>query len=205
MDLSKTIREDYYFAGPGPENLEDVIEAVENRVEQTGIRHVVVASHSGRTALAFAERLKGKAEVICVSGRPARRDRGRDWPSITLENRRRLEELGVVVLDRIPYALESTVLQESRWNIASADKVVVETLYMFGQGMKVAVQVVLTATSSGYLEPYQDVIGVGGTRRGADTAIVMKASYTTRIFSENPEHRPEIREIITMPLKKRLP
>ncbi len=203
MDLSKTIREDYYFAKPGRENLEDVVEAVEKRIDQTGIRHVVVASHSGRTAMAIAERLRGKAEVICVSGRPARRDRGRDWPSIAPENRRKLEGLGVVILDRIPYALESTVLQEDRWNTASADKVVIETLRMFGQGMKVAVQVVLTATSSGYLEPYQDVIGVGGTGRGADTAIIMKASYPTRVFSENHEHRPEIREIIAMPLMKR--
>lgn len=201
--MGRIVREDYYFTEPGPENLEDVVEAVEKRVDQAGIRYVVVASHSGKTALAFAERLKGKAEVVCVSAQPSRRDRGREWPTISPENRKRFEELGVVVLDRFPYALESTVLEENMWNTPSADRVVVETLRMFGAGMKVAVQVVLTATSSGYIEPYQDVIGVGGTAKGADTAIVMKASYATRVFSENPEHRPEIREIITMPLKKR--
>ena len=201
--MGRIVREDYYFTEPGPENLEDVVEAVEKRVGQTGIRYVVVASHSGKTALAFAEGLKGKAEVVCVSARPSRRDRGREWPTISPENRRRLEELGVVVLDRFPYALEGTVLEENRWNTDSADRVVVETLRMFRAGMKVAVQVVFTATSSGYIDPYQDVIGVGGTGRGADTAIVMKSSYAIRMFSENPEHRPEIREIITMPLKKR--
>jgi hypothetical protein len=201
--LGKIVREDCYFTEPGPENLEDVVDAVEKRVNLTGIRYVVVASHSGKTALVFAERLKGKAKVVCVSGRPSRRDRGREWPAISSENRRRLEELGVVVLDRVPYAFESTVLWENRWNALSADRVVVETLYMFGSGMKVAVQVVLTAVSSGYVEPYEDVIGVGGTGGGADTAIVMKASYAIRMFSESPEHRPEIREIIAMPLKKR--
>jgi len=201
--LGKIVREDCYFTEPGPENLGDVVDAVEHRVDQTGIRHVVVASHSGKTALVFAERLKGKAKVVCVSGRPPRRDRGREWPTISPKNRKRLEELGVVVLDRIPYALESTVLRENRWNIPSADRVVVETLYMFGSGMKVAVQVVLTATSSGYVEPYEDVIGVGGTGGGADTAIVMKSGYAIRMFSENPEYRPEVKEIIAMPLKKR--
>jgi hypothetical protein len=201
--LGKIVREVCYFTEPGPENLEDVVEAVEKRVNQTGIRYVVVASHSGKTALVFAERMKGKAKVVCVSGRPSRRDRGREWPSISPESRRRLEELGAVVLDRIPYALESEVLRENRWNAPSADRFVVETLYMFGSGMKVAVQVVLTAVSSGYVEPYEDVIGVGGTGGGADTAIVMKASYAIRMFSENQEHRPEVKEIIAMPLKKR--
>lgn len=201
--MGKIIREDYYFSEPGSENLRDVVEAVEKRVAQTGIEYVVVASHSGSTALAFAEKLKGKAKVICVSSRPSRRDRGRSWPAVVPEKRKRLEELGAVVMDRFSYALESTVLQENRWNALSADRVVVETLYMFGQGMKVAVQVVLTATSSGHIEPYQDVIGVGGTSRGADTAIVMRASYPTRLFSEEPEYRPEVREIIAMPLKKR--
>ena len=38
-----------------------------------------------------------------------------------------------------------------------------ETLYCFRQGLKVAMGVALAGVSCGYLIPYQDVIGVGGS------------------------------------------
>jgi len=74
-----------------------------------------------------------------------------------------------------------------------------ETFYTLGQGFKVAVEVVLTAVACGLLEPYQDVIGVGGTSRGADTALVLRATYPATVLSKDPRKRLEIREIIAMP------
>jgi len=78
-----------------------------------------------------------------------------------------------------------------------------ETLYSFGQGMKVAVEVALTAVSCGYLTPYEDVIGVGGSGKGADTAIVLRATYPASMFDKDPAKRLEIREIIAMPVSKK--
>jgi hypothetical protein len=69
--------------------------------------------------------------------------------------------------------------------------------------MKVAVDVALTAVSCGYVAPYQDVIGVGGSGKGADTAIILRATYPASLFDKDPAKRLEIKEIIAMPIAKK--
>jgi len=49
----------------------------------------------------------------------------------------------------------------------------------------------------------EDVIAVGGTNRGADTAIVVKAASTRGWIGPDPNERLEIKEIIALPLLKR--
>lgn len=201
--MVKIIREDYYFDEPGDQNTDDVVEAVKKRVELTGIQHVVVASTSGETALKFARALKGKARVICVSEAPYRREWGQKWPCLKPEYWKELRELNVTVIDKVAYVFHNSVLEGSKWATIFPELLVKETLYSFGQGLKVAVEVVLTAVACGYLKPYQDVIGVGGSEKGADTAAIIRATYPATFFSKDSKKRLEIREIIAMPRKKK--
>jgi len=196
-------RQVYYFDEPGEENTKSVIEAVSKRLEAGGIKRVIVASTSGKTAVEFARSLKGKAELVCVSEAPYRREWGEQWPCLKPAFRRELEKLGVAIVDKTPYVFHSSVLEAARWPNASPERLVKETLYAFGQGVKVAVEVALTAVSCGYVTPYEDVIGVGGSSKGADTAIVLRATYPASLFDKDPEKRLEIREIIAMPLSKK--
>jgi len=127
------------------------------------------------------------------------REWGSKWPIMDPSYKKRLEEVGVAVLDRAPYVFHSSVLEDSKWSQATPEILMRETFYTLGQGFKVAVEVVLTAVACGLLEPYQDVIGVGGTSRGADTALVLRATYPATVLSKDPRKRLEIREIIAMP------
>ena len=196
-------RQVYYFSEPGEENTRWVIEAVSQRLEAGGIGKVIIASTSGKTAVEFARTLKGKAELICVSEAPYRREWGEQWPCLKQSFRRELEKLEVAVIDRAPYVLHSSVLEAARWPSTSPERLVKETLYSFGQGMKVAVEVALTAVSCGYVTPYEDVIGVGGSGKGADTAIVLRATYPASLFDKDPAKRLEIKEVIAMPTSKK--
>jgi hypothetical protein len=63
----------------------------------------------------------------------------------------------------------------------------------------VAVEVVLIAVTMGILEPFQDVISVGGTHRGVDTAIVMNATYPNYVLSQDPAKRLQIHEVLCKP------
>lgn len=197
--MGKQIRETYYFDKPGPQNTQDVIEIVKERAESTGIKEVVVASITGETALSFAKVLVGKTNVICVSGAPYRREWKLEWPCIKPEYGKELEKLGVPIVERAPYVFRSSVLEGSRWAAIFPELLVREILYCFSQGLKVAVEVVLMAVASGWVEPYQDAIGVGGTARGADTAAVIKATYPAMMFSKDAKKRLEIRQIIAIP------
>jgi hypothetical protein len=74
---------------------------------------------------------------------------------------------------------------------------------MFGQGFKVAVEVILIAADKKEVNLYEDIIGVGGTGKGSDTAIIARATTTEEIFSKDESKKLEIREILAMPLKKK--
>jgi len=196
-------RQVYYFDAPGEENTRLVIEAVSQRLEEGGISKVIVASTSGKTAVEFARSLNDKAELICVSESPYRREWGEEWPCLKQEFQQELEKLGVITFDKVPYVLHNSVFEAARWPSDFPERLVRETLYSFGQGMKVAVEVALTAVSCGYPTPYEDVIGVGGSGKGADTAIVLRATYPASLFDKDISKRLEIREIIAMPTSKK--
>jgi len=196
-------RQVYYFDEPGKENTESVIEAVSRRLQAGGIKTVIIASTSGETAVKFARSLGDKVELICVSQAPYRREWGERWPCLKQKFRRQLQRLGVVVIDKAPYIFHNSVLEAAPWSGTFPERLVKETLYCFGQGMKVAVEVVLIGVSCGYVTPYEDVIGVGGSGKGADTAILLRATYPACLFDKDPGKRLEIKEIIAMPISKK--
>jgi hypothetical protein len=193
----------YYFSEPGKDNTELVLEAVTKAVERRGIRDIVVASTSGKTALTFAKALEDEARIICVSESSYRREWGSSFPCMDQKVKEKLESMGVIVLDKIPYILHNSLYESSDYSIPSPETTFRDTLYAFGQGMKVAVEVVLTAVDCGVLEPYKYVIGVGGSGQGADTGIVLRSTYPATVFAKEKEKKLEIREILAMPLEKK--
>ncbi len=192
-----------YFAHPGRKNSGQVVEAVLRRLEEGDLKAVVVASTTGYTAGLFADALAGRPGVTLISVGEAplagEWDSKNKYPFLAPETRQELERRGVIVADRVPYLLHSSVLDTSPWKAPSAEEIVRETLYAFGQGLKVAVEVVLIAVASGFLAPYQDVIAVGGTGRGADTAIVVRATFPNHVLSQDHARRLRIHEVLCKP------
>jgi hypothetical protein len=169
-----------YFAEPGPKNTDEVMKAVAKRIEKGDIKIVVVASTSGDTGVKFARALKGKADVIAVS----HKEMGPDL-------KEKIINLGGVAVDKTHLPLHKAGMDKVR-----------ETLRALGQGFKVAVEVILIATDKGFVKPYKDVVGVGGTGKGADTAIVARSTTSKEVFSGDSSKKLEVREIIAMSLKK---
>ena len=198
-----TKRQVYYFDEPGEGNTDLVVKAVSRRLEAGGVSEVIVASTSGETAVRFARALKGKARLLCVSEAPYRREWGEKWPCLKAKFKKELKELGVDIIDEVPYVFHDSVLENARWSAIFPERLVKETLYCFGQGLKVAVEVALLAVSCGKVAPFRDVIAVGGSSKGADTAIVLRATYPACLFDKDPAKRLEIREVIAMPVTKK--
>lgn len=78
-----------------------------------------------------------------------------------------------------------------------------ESFRAFGQGFKVAVEVILIASDKGQVNLYEDVIGVGGTAKGSDTAIIARTTRSEEMFGKDEKKKLEIREVLAMPLKKK--
>jgi hypothetical protein len=178
--MSSIERKAIYFVNPGPENTRTVIEAVKYRISSGGLKTVVVASTSGKTGFEFARSMGGLASLVVVSHQ-----------EMEAINKQRIEKYGGKALDQTHLPMHSKGVDQIR-----------KSFYSFGQGFKVAVEVVLIASDKGEISLYDDVIGVGGTGTGADTAIVVRATKSNEIFADEESKKLEIREVLAMPLKK---
>jgi hypothetical protein len=52
---------------------------------------------------------------------------------------------------------------------------------MFSQGTKVAVEISIMALEAGLISPDSEVISIGGTSEGCDTALVVRPSFARKI------------------------
>lgn len=178
-----------YFEMPGPVNTEEAIKLAYERAEELGIKDVVVASSHGDTALKVANVFKDpKFNIVAVTISEGYKEEG--W-TMTDEERRRLKDAGVKVFTG-SHSLSGGVDEAFKANV-SVKEVIAHTFYRFCQGMKVCVEVVLMAADAGLIPVDRDVIAIAGTDEGADTAIVVKSSYSRKFLDL------KIREIVCMP------
>jgi len=61
--------------------------------------------------------------------------------------------------------------------------VMADTLKMFSQGMKVCVEIVVMAADMGLIPINEEVVSIAGTRRGTDTAVVIKPVHIHEIYN----------------------
>ena len=106
--------------------------------------------------------------------------------------KQQISEFGGTPVDRTHLPLHTEGMDDIR-----------ETFRAFGQGFKVAIEVILIAADKGLITLYEDVIGVGGTGMGADTAVIARATRTEEVHHKDESKRLEIREVLAMPLKKK--
>jgi len=207
--LSKhEVKKIIYFETLGPHNTDNVVEAVKERIKEGDIKHVIVASISGRTALKVAQELKGMAvSVVCVSGCPSWLVMsGVEYPFVKGETREKLDKLNVAIVDKTPSTLSGDTIDYglARYDYIPASWVVAETLEAIGgYGLKTAVEAILMATDCAAVPPSTNVISLAGTDKGADTAIVAKSTYSPWVFSSNAARRLQVLEIIAMPKQKK--
>ena len=70
--------------------------------------------------------------------------------------------------------------------------IIAEALRLFGQGVKVAVEIAVMAADAGVLSG-ADIVAVGGTGRGADAALVLAPAHQNNFFDL------KVREVICKP------
>jgi len=166
-----------YFEKPGKQNTEDTLRLARARAEELGIKQGVVASTHGYTALKAAEIFEGSGiEIIAVSISTAFDKEG--W-TMNAEERAKVEQAGARVLTTM-HGLADGVA-EGLYGENTPGSVIANTLRMFSQGMKVAVEVSIMALEAGVLPRGREIIAVGGTGEGCDTAVVLRPAYARKI------------------------
>jgi hypothetical protein len=187
-----------YFDNVGEENTDAIVKAAAKRALELGIFHIVVASTSGKTALKMAEAVKDSdIKVIGISHQYGQKEKGQ-W-EVEEEYKKKLEALGAVITTQSHMfsGIERSITK--KFGGYSRLEVISDTLRsLFGKGFKVAIEAAIMAADSGHI-PVSDtteVIAIGGTRWGADVALVLRPAHSSDFFSL------QVREIIAMPRAK---
>ena len=116
-----------------------------------------------------------------------------NYQELSEKRRRELEEKGVAVLT-CQHAFGG-VGRGVRKKLATyqVDEIMAYTLRTFGQGTKVAVEITLMASDAGLVRTDEDVISLGGTSQGVDTALLIRPANSADFFDL------KVKEIICKP------
>ncbi len=174
MELKAT-----YFENTGRENTEEVLRIVRQRAEELGIKTIVVASTAGDTAVKATEVLSG-FKVIAVSHLAG--FRAPDSQEFTEENRKIVENRGGIILTTTHLFSGLSAAMRKKFNTYIIGDIVANTLRIFGEGMKVVCEIAVMAADGGLVRTDEDVIAIGGTGRGADTAVVLRPVNSNNFF-----------------------
>jgi hypothetical protein len=192
-----------YFEKPGPLNTVAVIDAVKGRLVLGDLNTVIVPFTTGKTAEMFSFRLKDVAKVVPISEVDAisacKRIAYSDKSPLGSLVRSRLEEVSDIErrkLHREVFDMTFLPFCGDAWTAVR------ETLYAFGHGMKVAIEISVASVETSKVKAQTRVIAVGGTEEGVDTAIVTKTAAQQEAFGKETEKRLVVQEIIAMPIQK---
>lgn len=188
-----TVSEGYamtvHFNKPGKANTDRTIELAYAKAIQESVKEIVVASYSGYTAFKALDRFKG-FKVVVVGGAAGFE---KNWNRMmSEETREMLEEKGAVVVFSTHVLSGIERAFATRFGGSYPVLGVAETLRLFGQGTKVCVEITVMAADAGDLSG-KDVIAIGGTHSGADTALLITPAHTKSFFDLR------IREVICKP------
>lgn len=165
-----------YFEAPGEENTTTVLSTAKDRANELGIMHVLVPSVRGISAEKALDFFAGTDFTLFFVGTdPARFSR---------EAKERITNSGfkLAFYKEVDYYYPDEVKNAFR---------------RFGQGTKVAVEITLIAAQEEIVEPGTELVALGGSAKGLDTALVIKAATSDEFYEL------EICEILCKPRKTR--
>ena len=182
-----------YYPETGEGNTEKTLHAAKKRADELGIKNIVVSSTRGGSALAALDVFKGY-NVVIVTHEAGFREPGKI--EMGDETVAEIKKKGGKVLTTVHAFGGVATAVWKKFNTLESGMLIANVLRMFGQGMKVTVEITIMAADAGLLPMDGDVVSIAGTGKGLDTAIVVKPAHSRELFDLY------VKEIIAKPTKR---
>jgi len=179
-----------YFKKPGKENTEETLKLAKARAIELDIKTIIVASTTGESGTKAAKFFEGYKVIVvshvCGSREP-------DVQEMSEEHMAAIKQIGgVIVTAGHAFAGIDRAIRR-KFNTYEVSEIIAGTLRIFGQGTKVAAEIAMMAADAGLVRTDEEVISVGGTGAGLDTAVILSPVNTHSFFDMT------IKEIICKP------
>ncbi|MBO8158093.1 pyruvate kinase alpha/beta domain-containing protein [Thermosyntropha sp.] len=184
-----------FFTKAGEHNTEETVKLALKKAKELGIKDIVAASCEGETIKKILAFKDSDLNLVCVTHHTGFKEPGIN--EMKSEVRKELTEKGVKILTTTHlFAGVDRAIRNHFGGVYPAE-IMAQTLRIFGQGVKVAVEIAVMALDAGLIPYGKEIISIGGTASGADAAIVIKPAHSNYFFNT------EVKEIICMPRDKK--
>lgn len=181
-----------YWNGAGAEFTAKTVEIAVRRAQSEKLP-LIIASCSGETVFRALKMGSDPQQVICVTHMVGFKNPGED--EMGEEARGRLTDLGVRVLTTTHVLAGIDRALRLSYGGIYPPEIVANALRMLGQGVKVCAEIAIMAADAGLVKPSHLAVAIGGSGRGADTAVVLSPVHSTQLFDL------KIHEILAKPAK----
>ena len=181
-----------YFDKEGNDYTDELILAVKDRLELSDqIKHIVIASASGKSALKLADAVGDQVKIINVTHHCG--FSGPNESDISDEMIKKLEDEGIVTYFGLHAFSGAARGVTNKYGGYSPLDVVADTFRMFSHGIKVAAEISIMAADAGLIPVGEEIIAIGGRGHGVDSAVILTPANAKNLFDL------EFHEIIAMP------
>ncbi len=176
-----------YFEKPDKENTQRTFELAKRRAEELGIETILVASTRGETGVRACEVFQGYDVVVITHSTGFKEPNHQE---LTDENRAAIEAAGGTILTcQHAFGGVGRAVRK-KLGTYELEELIAYTLRLFGEGMKVVVEIAVMAADAGLVRTDEaasshvrsSVIAIAGTGKGADTAVVLKPANAQAFF-----------------------
>ncbi len=171
-----------YWDTEGASCTKETVKLAIKAAKDNNINYIVAASNSGYTAEMF---LDCKVNIVCVTHVNGFREKGQNEMDIAVRNK--LEESGVKVLTTTHVLSGAERAFSNKFGGIYPVEIMAYTLRMFGQGVKVCVEIATMALDAGLIPYGERIVAVGGSGSGADTCVIMKPAHAKDILETRIE------------------
>ena len=177
-----------YWSKKGHENTDATVQLALAKASELSIDSIVVASCSGYAASKF---IGSPYNLVCVTHHVGFSAPGDD--EMDSATRDKLNRSGIKVLTTTHVLAGVDRAVRNKFGGVYPAEIMAQTLRIFGQGIKVCVEIAVMALDAGMIPHGKEIIAVGGSGMGVDAAAVILPAHSHHFFDT------KVKEIICKP------
>lgn len=168
-----------YFEKAGAQNSEKTMALAKDRAKDLDIEHIVVASTSGETGALATETLS-EHHIVVVTHSTGFKNPNDQQLETTYRERIEVANADILTCQHALGGVGRAVRR--KLGTYQLEEIMAFTLRNFCQGIKVVCEITIMAADAGLVPAGEEIIAIGGTGRGADTAAVIRSANAQDFF-----------------------
>ncbi len=173
-------------------NTREVLKIAKKYALDNEIGDIVIATTTGNTGVLASKIFNDRFNLVVVTHSTGFRNLGEQELLENNKNKMLKKNVNIFTGPMIFHSWND--YYRKKYGAIMPTTIIADTLRIFGQGIKVAIEIITMAVDAGLIPP-RPVISIAGTEKGADTVILAEGKNSKKLFEM------KVIDIIAKPMK----